>query len=716
MAQSKSTKKFEKHHLKDTLKRRKESAKIKQRNQLAAKKKSKRPEQDEATETKPAKADAAFESMTVDDFFQSGFDLPENPKANKKRKRAPAKEDATSADSDDGDDSPDSEVPGVDADESAPDSDDDPELHKQQLEALAEKDPEFYKFLKDNDAGLLDFEEDLALDLSDDDRPSKKRKSEDHEVTEAMLTKWQAAMADQKSLRAMKEVVLAFRAAAHVNDDGKAFKYTVSSSESYHKLLTIGLKHIPEVLEHHLPVKTAASGKVNLNTDSKKYRTLTPILKSYILSVQALLEGLADDATLRLTLTSVLPLLPYILSFKKIIRDFTKLVVNVWSSGSSTEAARIAAFLVLRKLVVIGDPGIREAVLKATYQGLVKGSRNTTVHTIQAINLMKNSAAELWGLDANVGYTTGFSFIRQLAIHLRSSITNPTRESYKTIYNWQFVHSLDFWSRVLAQHCATLREAETGKQSPLRPLIYPTVQVTLGAMRLIPTAQYFPLRFQLARALCRLSLATTTYIPLAPALYEVLNSAELRKAPKASTLKAVDFTTAIRVPKSYLRTRTYQDGLGEQVAELYSEFLVLWCKSISFPELVLPIVVLLRRWLKEVGHKTTGNKNGKINAAIALVVQKVEANSAWIEERRARVDFAPNNRAGVESFLKEDAWESTPLGAFVVGQRKTREEKARLVDEGRRAEEKKRRPDASQADAEAVHTESESDDEGDESE
>jgi hypothetical protein len=34
-----------------------------------------------------------------------------------------------------------------------------------------------------------------------------------------------------------------------------------------------------------------------------------------------------------------------------------------------------------------------------------------------------------------------------------------------------------------------------------------------------------------------------------------------------------------------LRSRTYQDGVGEQVAELLSEFFVLWSKHIAFPEL-----------------------------------------------------------------------------------------------------------------------------------
>ena len=405
---------------------------------------------------------------------------------------------------------------------------------------------------------------------------------------------------------------------------------------------------------------------------------------------------------MRLTLDSLLALLPYILSFKKLVRDVARTVVGVWSDSANTEATRVSAFLVLRRLVVIGDPGIKEAVLKAAYQGLVKGARSTTIHTIQGVNLMKNTAAELWGLDPNIGYTTGFTFIRQLAIHLRSSITNKSKESYKTVYNWQYVHSLDFWSRVVSAHCESLREAESGKESPLRPLIYPVVQVTLGALRLIPTAQYYPLRFQLIRSLLRISLATSTYIPLAPALYEVLNSAEMRKPPKPSTLKALDFTTSIRAAKSYLRTRVYQDGVGEQVAELLSEFFVLWAKSIAFPELALPVLAMLKRWVKEASKKDSGNKNGKVNSAIALLVQKLEANSRWVEEKRTKVDFAPNNRAGVEGFLKDVEWEKSPLGAFVVGQRKALEQKAKLVEEGRKAEEQKRKEEREEKDREMV--------------
>jgi len=167
----------------------------------------------------------------------------------------------------------------------------------------------------------------------------------------------------------------------------------------------------------------------------------------------------------------------------------------------------------------------------------------------------------------------------------------------------------------------------------------------------------------------------------------------MKKPPKPSTLKSLDFASNYKAQKLYLRTRVYQDGVGEQVTELLSEFFVLWSTSIAFPELALPVIVMLKRWLKDANNKNSGNKNNKVNSGLLLLIQKLEANSKWIEERRAKVDFAPNDRASVDGFLKGVEWEKTPLGAFVVGQRKQREEKARLMEEGRREEDRKRKLD-----------------------
>ncbi|RYO71739.1 Nucleolar complex protein 2 [Alternaria arborescens] len=720
MPVSKATKKFQKDKLGDVIKRRKDVAKVKQRKQMDAKKRERKARdnekaadlEEEATKkpkTNGAKDDKLGE-MSMDQFFQGGFQIPEMKKKSTKpktgkRKRTPVDEDADQASDEDMQDAP----SGADESGSDSDSGDDVDTHKEQLAGLAEKDPEFYKYLKENDAELLDFAEDAdlaeidALSASEDEAtPRKKQKAaveddddEDsgNELNLKTVQKWKASMESKHSLRAMKEVVLAFRAASHMNDSesSKTYKYSITDPDVYHQVQVTTLHLVPKVLQHHLPVKESAGGRIRVPTDSKKFRTLTPLLKSHTVSIHHLLENLSDSKTLQMTLDSLSNMLPYILSFKKVVREVIRSVASVWSDSANNDGTRVSAFLVLRRLVVIADPSIREAVLKQVYQGLVKSARNTTIHNIQGINLMKNTAAELWGIDPTVGYTTGFGFIRQLAIHLRTSITNKTKDSYKTVYNWQYIHSLDFWSRVISMHCESLREAEAGKPSPLRPLIYPVVQVTLGAMRLIPTSQYFPLRFQLIRSLLRIAQATSTYIPLAPALVEVLNSAEMKKPPKPSTLKALDFSISIRASKAFLRTRIYQDGIGEQVAELLAEFFILWTKNIAFPELALPVIVMLKRWVKAITKKSSGNKNTKVSSLIALLVQKLEANSRWVEEKRNKVEFAPNNRAGVESFLKDVEWDKSPLGAFVAGQRKSREQKQKLLEEARKTEDRKRK-------------------------
>jgi len=267
MAQSKSTKKFEKRHLKDTIKRRKDNAKIKQKITLNEKRKARRttanasndgPDDKRSNGTKSN----ALNEMSVDDFFQGGFDLPEHPKTLKRKEVKPktGKRKRTKAEEEDGEEevsSSDDSLPeagGIDKNEieSEPDNESGDELedHKAQINALAEKDPEFYKYLQENDAELLQFPDDDALEaigeLSEDDEAPQRKKAKSHseddsehedkienEVTRAMVEKWRKSMSEQNSIRAMREVVIAFRAAAHTNegDAGKTYKYTVTSAK-----------------------------------------------------------------------------------------------------------------------------------------------------------------------------------------------------------------------------------------------------------------------------------------------------------------------------------------------------------------------------------------------------------------------------------------------------------------------------------------------------
>jgi nucleolar complex protein 2 len=282
----KATRKFEKNHLKDTIERRKGFAKTKQRHQLNAKKKARRAadnkpasdlEDDKPTSAKhaiakgKAKQDAEdkslFDDMTVDQFFQADFDIPDRRKASTKKSKK-TKEDSKSkkrkrdeSDADDqDDDSQSSALEGIgSSDEDAGSGSEMDADFKGELDALAEKDPEFYKYLKENDAELLNFDEEdvnVSVDQSEEDEGGKKKKrktdveevdEEDDEdgpegpdgieVTSALVQKWTTALKENHSLRATREVVQAFRSAVHVNeDDSKGFKYRVSNPDGKHAL------------------------------------------------------------------------------------------------------------------------------------------------------------------------------------------------------------------------------------------------------------------------------------------------------------------------------------------------------------------------------------------------------------------------------------------------------------------------------------------------
>ena len=115
---------------------------------------------------------------------------------------------------------------------------------------------------------------------------------------------------------------------------------------------------------------------------------------------------------------------------------------------------------------------------------LVRAFKSTpTAYTLPSLTLMKNTAASLYCLDHATAYQHAFGYIRQLAILLRAGMKTRTKEAYKQVYNWQFVHCVDFWCMVLAKACDGDSTPSSKRESELRPLIYPLVQVTIGALK-----------------------------------------------------------------------------------------------------------------------------------------------------------------------------------------------------------------------------------------
>lgn len=99
----------------------------------------------------------------------------------------------------------------------------------------------------------------------------------------------------------------------------------------------------------------------------------------------------------------------------------------------------------------------------------------------------------------------------------------------------------------------------------LRGLVYPLVQIVTGAIRLVPTPRYFPLRLRLLRSLNRLSSATGLFVPVAPLLLEMLQWRGLHTAVKSGGGPQMQTTPQLRAGKQLLATATFQQSLVDEV-------------------------------------------------------------------------------------------------------------------------------------------------------
>ena len=235
---------------------------------------------------------------------------------------------------------------------------------------------------------------------------------------------------------------------------------------------------------------------------------------------------------------------------------------------------------------------------------------------------------------------------------------------------------------MLARACGAEAKAERGGEaSELAPLVYPLVQVTTGAIKLISNSRSYPYHFHLIKSLIHLVRHTHTYIPLAPYLLPIITSTLSTGKPKSSTLRPLDMETNIRAPQQLLRTRVYEEGLIEEATYLLGDYLSTRpiMGSIAFPEVITPIVVALRRALK-TGKTSGGAAKSKEVGMVKSLVERAEESAKVIERQRLSVRFAPGDTKEVDEWEERLNVEETPLGKYMKVQKKVREKKQKLVE------------------------------------
>ena len=324
----------------------------------------------------------------------------------------------------------------------------------------------------------------------------------------------------------------------------------------------------------------------------------------------------------------------FLKDFDKIRRKLIAQALKIFSSAE--DEPKVQAILFIRALAMKLPSQCLDSCLKGVYKSFAGASKFFSAASAPNIRFMASCAVEMYGIDMQATYQQAFTSIKDLAIQMRQALTSKSKESYKEVYCWQTINSLELWVTVLVTY-----------PSDLEPLFYPVSQLLLGACTLIGSPSFIPLRLKCIRMLNELSLCRKLYIPVCPLLLETLQWKDLFRKPKPVPANSIpDISLRLRVGSTILRASSFQEDVVDTVFELLCDHLAQWGHHPGFLEIAYIPLLRLRAFVKS-------NNRDRFKRGAKQICQAIVETQECISRGRNTAQFSPKDSVNIQKFVAD---------------------------------------------------------------
>ncbi|KAI9919063.1 hypothetical protein PsorP6_012229 [Peronosclerospora sorghi] len=541
-------------------------------------------------------------------------------------------------------------------------------MSKAQTKSQGEKD------LDDVDDGSSSEEDESALDprymtgtvLGDDDHEETEEKEDEAEeqedktagrtiVTMAILEKAEKECFETKSISGLRRLMKIFSDACRSCDAADANKaseitFDVQSSAVYNRLMVNVLRKTHETISALVALNSSVSEEGNaFKVNDKKWKKNALVFRRFFSCIIYLLNQTTGQDIQTFVLRELSHYIKFVVPCPKTSRKLLKAFLKLWSKSLHANVCMLA-FVRIRDLALAVPFPFLELCLKGIYVTYMRNTKFTNEVTLPHHILMGNCVVELFGLDLSSSYQHAFVYIRELAIAVRKTIISPGPDSFKAVLNWQFFNQLRVWTAVVCAYPA---------ENQLHALVYPLSQLLFAVVRLSSTLRFVPLRFHCVKLLQQLALATNSFIPTSPALFEVLQLEPFRSSYKISSGKKggkggqdagtteVDLELSVKLSKTAMDSKRVHDQIIVRLFELLQRESDVYKFNVAFPEFAVPLQLTLNKFF----HACAVPKWKAQARGISDILKK---RAEWIRSKRSGMDLSPKDTTQLDDFLRAE--------------------------------------------------------------